>query len=421
MPKQINIGVYSEIDPLETVILHTPGPEVENMNPENAERALYSDILNLSVASKEYDEFQKILSQISETFEVNELLKEVLEIPPARDGLIQKIKENEKTGEISSRIDALNSKDLAIVLIEGLAKCNDTLTNFLSKGRYNLKPLHNFFFTRDSAFINGSNIYISRMASPVRAREAMIMDMIFNHHPLFRKETLGPSEKSINLKDIHFEGGDIITAREDILIVGKGVRTSTQGIDFIIEQLKTQENTRHLLVQELPSEPESFIHLDMAFTLLDKDQCMVFEPLILQNNKFNTVKISIENKEVKKIEYVPNLLQGLKSIGMDLEPVFCGGTKDQWIQEREQWHSGANFFAIGPGKVMGYGRNVYTMEEMNNKGYEIIKASDILNNKIYLNDYKKYVIALKGSELARGGGGARCMTMPIARTHLSTV
>ncbi len=147
---------------------------------------------------------------------------------------------------------------------------------------------------------------------------------------------------------------------------------------------------------------------------------MVFEPLILQNNKFNTVKISIENKEVKKIEYVPNLLQGLKSIGMDLEPVFCGGTKDLWIQEREQWHSGANFFAIGPGKVMGYGRNVYTMEEMNNKGYEIIKASDILNNKINLNDYKKYVIALKGSELARGGGGARCMTMPIARTHKST-
>ena len=97
MKKQVNIGIHSEVDPLEAVILHTPGPEVENMNPENAERALYSDILYLSVASKEYEEFQKILSRISKTFEVSELLKEVLEIPPARDGLIQKIKE---TGEI---------------------------------------------------------------------------------------------------------------------------------------------------------------------------------------------------------------------------------------------------------------------------------------------------------------------------------
>ena len=50
MPKY-NVNVTSEIGELEGVILHSPGPEVENMTPENAERALYSDILNLSVAS----------------------------------------------------------------------------------------------------------------------------------------------------------------------------------------------------------------------------------------------------------------------------------------------------------------------------------------------------------------------------------
>ncbi len=417
MRKQVDIGIYSETDMLDAVILHTPGPEVENMNPENAERALYSDILNLSVASKEYEEFQKVLSGISKTFEVYDLLKEVLDIPPARDGLIQKIISNEKTGEISHQLESLSSEELANILIQGLTKRNDTLTNFLSKGRYSLKPLHNFFFTRDSAFVNGSNFFISSMASSVRSREALIMEMIFNNHPIFRKETICHSDNFKDNKNICFEGGDVITAQEDILIVGKGVRTSTQGIDFIIEHLKSQDRTKHLLIQELPAEPESFIHLDMAFTLLDKNQCMVFEPLILKNNKFNTVKITIENKQVKNIEYVPNLIKGLKSVGMDLEPVFCGGTTDMWIQEREQWHSGANFFAVGPGKVMGYARNVYTMEEMNKKGYEIINASDILNKKTDLNGHSKYVIALEGSELARGGGGARCMTMPIARTR----
>ena len=416
MQKQLDIRIHSEIDPLEAVILHTPGPEVENMNPENAERALYSDILNLSVASEEYREFQQVLSQISITFEVFDLLKDVLEIPPARDSLILKIKQNEKTGEIGHRLESLKSEELANVLIQGLTKCDDTLTNFISKGRYNLKPLHNFFFTRDSAFVNGNSIFISSMASSVRSREALIMEMIFNHHPQFRKETIAYSDGINDPKNIRFEGGDVITARENVLIIGSGVRTSAQGIDFLIDQLKSDGKTKHILVQELPSEPESFIHLDMAFTLLDEDHCMVFEPLILKNNKFNTVKISVENKKVKKIEYVPNLIEGLKSVGMDLEPVFCGGSKDLWIQVREQWHSGANFFAVGPGKVMGYGRNVYTMDEMDKKGYEVIKASDIINNKTSLKDYKKYVIALEGSELARGGGGARCTTMPIART-----
>jgi len=51
--KKIKVEVNSEIGQLEAVILHSPGPEVENMTPENAERSLYSDILNLSEVKKE--------------------------------------------------------------------------------------------------------------------------------------------------------------------------------------------------------------------------------------------------------------------------------------------------------------------------------------------------------------------------------
>ena len=54
----LSVNVSSEIGELEAVITHTPGSEVENMTPENAERALYSDILNLAVAQDEYKEIQ---------------------------------------------------------------------------------------------------------------------------------------------------------------------------------------------------------------------------------------------------------------------------------------------------------------------------------------------------------------------------
>lgn len=142
---------------------------------------------------------------------------------------------------------------------------------------------------------------------------------------------------------------------------------------------------------------------------------MVFEPVILKSNKYHTVLITVDNGKVSNIEYVSNIPAGLKKLGMDMQPVFCGGTKDEWVQEREQWHSGANFFTLAPGKVMGYGRNTYTMEEMNRNGYEIIKAKDLIENKVSVENTKKFVIALEGSELSRGGGGARCMTMPISR------
>lgn len=156
----------------------------------------------------------------------------------------------------------------------------------------------------------------------------------------------------------------------------------------------------------------------MVFTMLDVDKCMVFEPVILKPNRYQTVQITVQNGKVLEIKTVENMLTALKGLGMDLKPIICGGSRDPWIQEREQWHSGANFFAIGPGKVIGYSRNTYTMDEMNKNGFEIIRAKDVLAEKVNITDYKKYVITIDGNELPRGGGGARCMTMPIRRKNV---
>lgn len=422
MSNKMRVSVNSEIGELQGVILHTPGAEVENMTPLDAHRALYSDILNLEVARKEYAQLSGILSKVTRTFQVSDLLNEVICKPDAREELINTICKHEGVMHLRDELTEIPSKKLASLLIEGLPLNRNSLTTFLSNERYALPPLYNFYFTRDASIAMFDEVLIGRMGNRVRDRESLIMEAIFNHSDAFETSTINPMSYNNN-GDISIEGGDVLIARDDIMLIGNSCRTTTQGIDFIINRLCSNNDSRkkHVIVQELPYKPESFIHLDMVFTLLDVDSCMIFEPLILRPNKFQTVLITIEGGKVKEIKNVENILVALKGLGMDLKPIYCGGKKDLWTQEREQWHSGTNFFAIGPGKVIGYARNTHTLEEMNENGYNIIRAKDIINNKVSIDSFNKYVITLDGSELARGGGGARCMTMPVSRMPVKWV
>ena len=89
--KKLKIDVQSEIGQLEAVLLHTPGAEVENMTPRMAQRALYSDILNLSIAQKEYEQIEGVLSKVAKVYQVRDLLALVLDKPESRRELITRI------------------------------------------------------------------------------------------------------------------------------------------------------------------------------------------------------------------------------------------------------------------------------------------------------------------------------------------
>ena len=250
------------------------------MTPKNAQRALYSDILNLSIAQKEYEQLYGVLNKQAQVFEIRNLLTRLLEDDTQKEQLLSKICTTENAMRYFNLLMQLPAQELTRVLIEGLPAKVNTLTDFLKDDFYALLPLYNFYFTRDPSVTIGNNMLICNMANKVRARESIIVNAIFSNPNYFDTNIIdSTSFVGDGLSEINIEGGDVLVVNKDVILIGNGSRTSSQAIDMLITNLcKDQTGKKHFIVQQLPPSPESFIHLDMVFTLLDTNTAMVCKP-----------------------------------------------------------------------------------------------------------------------------------------------
>lgn len=405
------VHVASEYGHLNAVLLHRPGIEIERMTPLNAHEALYSDILSKPIVDQEYARFSGVFEKWTKVYYVEDVLCDLLDHGDIRQHLVLESCRMDGCPQLADELMLHDSKRLAHELIAGVERHEDDNLEVFTDERYILKPLYNLFFTRDASSTMYDEVLINTMSFKVRSRETLIYRAIFEEY--FRCHTF----QAMNFDPkAHTEGGDVQIAAPDMLCIGQGIRTNPEGIKVLANKFAKERKQFRILVQELPLEPESFIHLDMVYTFLGSHQCMVFEPMLHKTGLFSgkaTTLITIDNGKISSTEY-PNIIKGLKAAGMDMEPVICGGS-DSWTQLREQWHSGANFFALGDGKVIGYQRNVNTIEALNKAGFSVLDADDICSGKVNMKDYDRFVATFKASELPRAGGGARCMTMPINR------
>lgn len=416
------VSVSSETGRLRAVLLHRPGVEIERMTPLNCAHALYNDILDRMNVDIEYDRFRGVLEKWAKVYYVEDILQELLLDEKIREHLVTESVFNyghrpvKLSGTINERLAeelmGMDQKKLARTLIEGY---ENPQWAGINDNRYLLEPLYNLLFTRDASSTIFNRVLINSMSFEVRERESLIYEAVFRH--FFGVETICAADWNPRART---EGGDIHIAAPDLLVVGEGVRTNAKGIEYLAQTFaKERTEPFYILVQELPREPESFIHLDMVFTFLSRHECMIFEPMLRKQGLFagcDTTLITVKNHRVS-YRPVSDILAGLRHLDWNVEPIYGGGY-DPWVQLREQWHSGANFFSLGEGKVLGYRRNAYTIEALDKAGYAVLQAKDICNGKVLMDDYKKFVAVFPASELPRAGGGARCMTMPIWRDEI---
>jgi arginine deiminase len=409
----INVNLTSEIGQLNAVMVHQPGAEIENMTPATAAEVLYDDIISLPLALAEHRRFAGVLRRVTKVVEFQELLKDVLDKPQVKDALLSQLCQLYECPEVHEELSELGASDLARQLLEGTPMRKNTLEKYLNPLRHAIPPLPNAFFTRDATMCVHNKVIVGSMAYRVRVAESLLLKAIFSAHSEITSDGFYFDSTANKDKALTIEGGDLLVLRDDLILIGYSERTTAAGIDQLMESLAQDGAERHFIVVEIPKQ-RATIHLDMIFTMVDRDKCVVFPPLITGANSCRAIHIRYQNRKVAGIQEHPGLLQALQQQGLDLQPINCGGN-DPFQQEREQWASGANFFAFGPGHIIGYKHNIHTVDALSQAGFEVIEADDIITDKIQLQAGQPSVVVMDGSELSRGGGGCRCMTMPLSR------
>ena len=410
-----NVRVCSEVGILEKVVIHSPGKEIEVMTPETAQEVLYNDILTLPVVAEDHKGLKNVLKKVTRVYELKDLLKDILKNEEVKRDFVITVTGLERRADLADYLMSFNAEELANAVVYGVKEKKDTLEKFLSNKTYALPPLPNLYFTRDISVVFRGKVITGSMANKVRIGEAVIARFIYKHHPEFKSEGFIFDGILEGNEKVTIEGGDFLVIDKDVVAIGVSERTTPSSIDIFVERMKKEviEEEFHIFAVVLPKE-RSTIHLDMVFTMVDRDKCVCHYPYLLGKEKLRVIHIIIKPSGDVNIKEEGSLLEGLQKVGIKLEPIICGGS-DPINQKREQWLSGTNFFAFAPGKIIGYACNYHTFKELEKAGFKTVHVNDVINNKIDIHQYDRVAIGIEGAELARGGGGVRCMTMPVKR------
>ncbi len=406
------LNVTSEIGRLKTVLLHRPGEEIENLTPDLLERLLFDDIPYLKIAREEHDAFAQTLRDAGvEVLYLEKLAAEAIATDEAikMEFIHEFIKEANVQSESlhNALVDyflSFNDQDMVNKMMAGVRK--EELSNYHRNSLYDLvnvtypfvcDPMPNLYFTRDPFATIGHGISLNHMRTETRNRETIFAKYIFKAHPRFKG------------KDIPFwfnrgentsiEGGDELILSKEILALGISQRTDSVSVEKLAQRILSAPTSsfKTVLAFQIPVS-RAFMHLDTVFTQVDVDKFTV-HPGIVGPLHVYAITLDPNNPEqlqtVKEVDTLENILT--KYLKRPITLIKCGDG-DDIISAREQWNDGSNTLAIAPGEVVVYDRNYVT------------------NGILKKHGIKLHIIP--SSELSRGRGGPRCMSMPLIRDDL---
>ncbi len=409
----MRVQIDNEYDKLEAVMVHRPGPEIDRLTHENMKGFLFEDIPYLRRMQEEHDAFVGVLrSNGVEVLLLDHLLGEVLADETVRRSLIDQVCQVAAMPAIVDDLVGLKHwtvPELVTVLLAGLTASEYThLTGHRissgadgdgSSGSFLLPPVPNAYFTRDPAVVVRDTAVSSKMHYRERVRETLLMRAVLEHHPIFRGNaiTYGGSEEPTEDRPYTIEGGDVIILSPEVVLVGCSERTRSETIERLAGNCFDFSQVKRVYEIPIPAD-RAFMHLDTVFTVIDRGKILWFGD-VMENvpNIHRYEPVTDDPKRTQRVAEDRSFLDILRDeFECDVTVVdTAGGLKP--FAAREQRMDASNALAIAPSVVVTYERNEYTTEALRENGVKCIGIDD--------------------SELVRGLGGPRCMTMPLRRSH----
>ncbi|MCC5890140.1 MAG: arginine deiminase [Alkalibacterium sp.] len=406
------VELFSEIGELKTVLLKRPGKEIENLTPESMERLLFDDIPYLSVLQKEHDRFADVLRENGvEVVYLEKLTAEAIDSDEIKEVFVEEmltesdIQSDAVFAALKEYLLAMDSLEMVETIMAGVRKTDITvqsshLADIADTHDYPfyMDPMPNLYFTRDPGAAMGHGVSVNTMKFPARRRESLFLQTILTHHPRFKGSQTeiwrDRSEKS------NIEGGDQLVLTDNVIAIGISQRTEPKAIESLAQSLFDKDSSFQTVLAIRIPDVRAMMHLDTVFTMIDKN-VFTIHPGILKMD--GSIDIYVLNKAPGEasisITHETDLQKVLKdTLAVDtLNLIQCGGG-DSIAAPREQWSDGANTLAIAPGVVVTYDRNTVSNQLMREEGIKVIE--------------------IDSSELSRGRGGPRCMSMPLVRDTL---
>lgn len=407
------IQVNSEIGRLKTVLLHRPGKELEALTPDYMARMLFDDVPYLKVAQEEHDAFADVLRQNDiEVLYLDQLAAEALSVEEVRDRFIvemvraSKQEDTYSTFAIVNFLQSLEPLEMIRKVMAGVKKSDVAVMEPKNKQLHHymvddypfyLDPMPNLYFTRDPAASIGNGLTINKMHWPARRRESLFMQYILKHHPRFARHDIPVWYNRNNRFSV--EGGDELVLSRNTLAIGISERTEVEAIERIASRLFHGSDFERIVALKIPNK-RAFMHLDTVFTMIDYDKFSVHPEILTGDGELDIYLLEKADTHVGyEIKHRRSLKETLQEVlGLNKIQLIPCGAGDPIAAAREQWNDGSNTLAIAPGVVVTYDRNYVTNEALREAGIKVIEVV--------------------GSELGRGRGGPRCMSMPLFREEI---
>jgi arginine deiminase len=190
------------------------------------------------------------------------------------------------------------------------------------------------------------------------------------------------------------EGGDVIILSSEAVLVGDSERTRSATIELLASKCFRFGHVKRVYEIPIPTE-RSYMHLDTVFTILDRG-VVLWHPEVIENlpyiHRYEPAGADARVTRAREQRALRQILTDEFRCPLTVVET-AGGSRH--FAAREQRTDGANAFAVAPRTAVVFERNELTIRALESHGVRCLPIRD--------------------SELVRGLGGPRCMTMPLRR------